>query len=281
MSLDWHGAWSRSLQKRVMRKRRTPRGEGFTLVELLVVISVIAVLMGILMPALRAAKERGMSAVCGAHLHQWGLAFAMYTSESNGRYMPGYMDARRDGKYAWINALRPYYADNDKIRFCPRANRTPEEGGRMPQAAWDLKNHVIGQAGGFQYIKDDRGSYGINWWINDNDDTGPGGSPAKNKWRRSDVNGSGRIPVLMDCGFFLARPMDTDLPPETDGSEGWDPLVPVQGIRRVAHDRHYKGINVLFMDGSAEHVKVKELWDLKWHREWKFDRTFEWPPWMR
>ncbi len=56
---------------------------------------------------------------------------------------------------------------------------------------------------------------------------------------------------------------------------------PAQGSYRIAHDRHYKGINVLFMDGSADHVKVKELWDLKWHREWRFARTFEWPRWMR
>jgi len=264
-----------------MRNGSTSRNVGFTLIELLVVISIIALLLAILMPSLQAAKKQAMSAVCRAHLHQWDLAFGMYTSESNGKYMPGYSNTKRDGKYTWINALRPYYEDNDEIRFCPRAKRTPEEGGRMPLAAWDLKNHVIGLAGGFQYIVDDRGSYGINWWVNDNDDSGPGGSPARNKWRRSDVNGSARVPVLMDCGFFLARPMDTDPPPETDGSEGWDPLIPVQGMRRIAHDRHKKGINVLFMDGSAEHVNVKALWDLEWHRDWNFDPTFEWPRWMR
>ena len=142
----------------------------FTLIELLVVIAVIALLLAILMPSLRAAKRRAMSAVCRAHLHQWGLAFELYTAEWDGRYMPGYLDARRDGKYTWVNVLRPYYADNDKIRFCPRASKTPEEGAKMPLAAWDLKNHIIGQAGGFQYIVDDRGSCGINWWVCDNDE---------------------------------------------------------------------------------------------------------------
>jgi prepilin-type N-terminal cleavage/methylation domain-containing protein len=68
----------------------------FTLIELLGVIAIIALLLAILMPSLRKAKAGAMSAVCRAHLHQWGLAFEMYTSESNGKYMPGYLNSRRD-----------------------------------------------------------------------------------------------------------------------------------------------------------------------------------------
>ena len=46
--------------------------EAFTLIELLVVIAVIAVLMGILMPALRTAKESARRTVCSAHMHDLG-----------------------------------------------------------------------------------------------------------------------------------------------------------------------------------------------------------------
>ena len=49
------------------------RRRGFTLVELLVVIAIIAVLMAILMPALRRVKEQANMIKCQANLDQWGL----------------------------------------------------------------------------------------------------------------------------------------------------------------------------------------------------------------
>jgi len=60
-----------------MDKRR-----GFTLVELLVVIAVIAILMAILMPALRLAREQGKRAVCLNNLKQLTLAWLVYTHEN-------------------------------------------------------------------------------------------------------------------------------------------------------------------------------------------------------
>ena len=56
---------------------------GFTLIELLVVIAVIAVLMGILMPALRKAKEQGQSAACKGNLKGFTLAVAMYAQDND------------------------------------------------------------------------------------------------------------------------------------------------------------------------------------------------------
>jgi prepilin-type N-terminal cleavage/methylation domain-containing protein/prepilin-type processing-associated H-X9-DG protein len=62
-------------------QRRSP---GFTLVELLVVVAVVALLFGILMPGLRSARERAQEAVCAGRLQQWGLAFACYANENRG-----------------------------------------------------------------------------------------------------------------------------------------------------------------------------------------------------
>jgi len=50
---------------------------GFTLIELLVVIAIIALLMAILMPALRRVKEQAKTVVCRSHLQQWSLCLAM------------------------------------------------------------------------------------------------------------------------------------------------------------------------------------------------------------
>ena len=55
--------------------------KGFTLIELLVVIAVIALLMGILLPALNVAREQGRRAACLSNMRQVGVALMMYQTE--------------------------------------------------------------------------------------------------------------------------------------------------------------------------------------------------------
>jgi prepilin-type N-terminal cleavage/methylation domain-containing protein/prepilin-type processing-associated H-X9-DG protein len=61
--------------------RRQPSTKGFTLVELLVCIAIIAILAAILLPALSATKARGERTVCLNHLRQMSLACALYTDD--------------------------------------------------------------------------------------------------------------------------------------------------------------------------------------------------------
>jgi len=62
-------------------------GTGFTLVELLVVISIIALLLSILMPSLRKARDQAHRVVCGSNLKSIGLATYLYASD-NSDYLP-------------------------------------------------------------------------------------------------------------------------------------------------------------------------------------------------
>jgi prepilin-type N-terminal cleavage/methylation domain-containing protein/prepilin-type processing-associated H-X9-DG protein len=64
------------------------RPNGFSLVELLVVIGVIAILIGLLLPTLARAREQSKMVACKAQLQNIGSAFQMYVNDNQGRYPP-------------------------------------------------------------------------------------------------------------------------------------------------------------------------------------------------
>ncbi len=252
---------------------------GFTLIELLVVISIIALLISILMPALNKAREQAKAAVCKAHLHEWGIIFAMYAHENNDKYTPGW-EASHDGRYTWIHLLRTYYDDKGEILYCPKADKLVSEGATYPCAAWDLKEHPAGVSGGFGEIIDDHGSYGVNWWVTaDVEHCNAFYEAGKNKWKGANQRQSAEIPLFMDSGFFHARPLHTNTPPLFDGDFDF---VQDGGLKRVCHDRHSGGISMTFMDSHVQKVGLKELWRLKWHRNFDTNvyQTIVWPDWM-
>ncbi|HAL45544.1 MAG: hypothetical protein A2Y12_01720 [Planctomycetes bacterium GWF2_42_9] len=66
-------------------KLKQKKRKAFTLVELLVVISIIALLLAIMLPALSKARAQARKVICGNSLHQWGVALAAYGMENNGK----------------------------------------------------------------------------------------------------------------------------------------------------------------------------------------------------
>jgi prepilin-type N-terminal cleavage/methylation domain-containing protein len=99
---------------------RLVRGKAFTLIELLVVIAIIAILMGILMPAIQAAKERGRRLKCMSNTRQIGLATQLYAQDNKGS-VPQHP---KNGEWLWdvpigtADALVQYGAKRI-VFYCP------------------------------------------------------------------------------------------------------------------------------------------------------------------
>jgi prepilin-type N-terminal cleavage/methylation domain-containing protein/prepilin-type processing-associated H-X9-DG protein len=88
-------------QQSYQASRRTgPRG-AFTLIELLVVIAIIAILAGILLPALAKAKEKTQGIRCMSNLKQLQLCWHLYTQDFEEKLVPNWIGG--GGQYAWIN----------------------------------------------------------------------------------------------------------------------------------------------------------------------------------
>ncbi len=65
---------------------RSAAGSGFTLIEVLVVVAIIALLVAVLMPGLRKAREQARAVACRANLHDFGLAITQYTVQYDPYY---------------------------------------------------------------------------------------------------------------------------------------------------------------------------------------------------
>ncbi|UCF43491.1 MAG: hypothetical protein JSV99_00770 [Planctomycetota bacterium] len=221
-------------------------------------------------------RRHAKDMLCISNLQKWGSVCLAFAADNDGLFMPGwYPDYVKNGDM-WMDALRPYYGNNHKLRCCPEATIPGSQvqpdsyaGGLGTFVAWGAFPGECGQpstwwspATGCDY-----GSYGYNGFLHN---PPPEvyyvfGRPTTWSWRTPNVTGAADIPLMSGSQWIDQWPTASDQVPEYDG-QPWGPSSSYSSMVRVCINRHEGSINSAFLDASARKVPLKCLWKLRWHR---------------
>lgn len=213
---------------------------GFTLIELLVVIAIIAILAGLLLPALHRAKAKARDISCLSNLKQWGLATLLFATD-NEDFLP--KDGTPNGTSivdGWYNDL-PRALDMPTYHEVPwRTNANVRPGGSIWVCPAN-RNKRPTDAGNLFF-------YCLNRHVNR---TGSG-----NRVRLS----------------VIPQPVATVWLFDNGGAAG------VAQQNNVHTNLHSQGAQFLFLDGHARHFRNREYWDFQLEKGRTNNPTMVWVP---
>jgi prepilin-type N-terminal cleavage/methylation domain-containing protein/prepilin-type processing-associated H-X9-DG protein len=306
---------SREVEKIGNHGGTTGTPSAFTLVELLVVISVIALLMALLLPALQSARNQARKVMCRSNLHQFGNVLLMYAEDNEGHIPHGNAPALwllRSSSLGAKHHEDPCVPEmSQSVRMaraacCPMAVKAAPAGkGTFRTRATSNDNRLwwVEGTSGSRFTAWTittpspvfKGSYGFNFCLFGTVPLGmahlgtngffPAWSASAARFRGLNiftVASRSKVPVLLDSMSIGAAPGPESTPLESESNGGF--LMP------YCINRHNERVNGLFLDWSVREVGLKELWTLKWCPYFNTAgpwtqaggvQTEDWPKWMR
>ena len=240
------------LQHHVIRVRH-----GFTLVELLVVIGIIAVLISILLPALNKARASAQSLACQSALRQVALANIMYQNGNKGHFVPFSEHRNRFAYYhgnhtsdrdRWFHYLEPY-TNTYRVFNCPVRDvyfpdwSVAQEDGQY--ASWIVRGRSMkGLSANYSYVR------GLGNYLTQD----PGDSrrpPLKEMGLRRQLTDSGTGISIHQFLFFMDGAYWTVNNTNATNDDA------LGSPHRFIHPR--ETMNVSFVDGHVESLTRRQL----------------------